>query len=49
MRKKSKKLNILCEIIRFTSGESLLFYLEDNPNKFQIILLTNMIWISVTD
>lgn len=39
IKKISKKLNILCEIIRFTSGESLLFYLEDNPNKFQIIYL----------
>jgi len=35
----SKKLNIHFEIIRFNNGESLLFYLEDNPNKFQIIFL----------
>ena len=35
----SKKLNISFEIIRFNNGESLLFYLEDNPNKFQIIFL----------
>ena len=35
----SKKINLSYEIIRFNNGESLLFYLEDNPNKFQIIFL----------
>lgn len=35
----AKKLNISLEIIRFKSGESLLFYLADNPNKFEIIYL----------
>ncbi|MDY0277534.1 MAG: LytTR family DNA-binding domain-containing protein [Acholeplasma sp.] len=35
----AKKLNLPFEIIRFKSGESLLFYLEDNPNKFHLIYL----------
>ncbi len=35
----TKKHDILHEIIRFTSGESLLFYLEDHPNQFDIIYL----------
>ncbi len=35
----AKKLNINLDIIRFSSGESLLFYLEDHPNKFQLIYL----------
>lgn len=35
----ANKLNLPFEIIRFKSGESLLFYLEDNPNKFNIIYL----------
>ncbi|MFA7416938.1 MAG: LytTR family DNA-binding domain-containing protein [Acholeplasma sp.] len=33
------KLNISVDIIRFSSGESLLFYLEDHPNKFNLIYL----------
>ena len=35
----AQKLNLPFEIIRFKSGESLLFYLEDNPNKFHLIYL----------
>jgi len=35
----AKKMNINLDIIRFSSGESLLFYLEDHPNKFQLIYL----------
>lgn len=30
---------LLVDIIRFKNGESLLFYLEDQPNKFDIIYL----------
>src|SRR5690606_14512956 len=33
------KHKLLVDIIRFKNGESLLFYLEDNPNKFEIIYL----------
>lgn len=33
------KLNYDIEVIRFKNGESLLFYLADNPNKFHIIYL----------
>ncbi|VEU79866.1 LytR/AlgR family response regulator transcription factor [Haploplasma axanthum] len=35
----SQKLKINLEIIKFTSGESLLFYLEDYPTQFDIIYL----------
>src|SRR5690554_483702 len=35
----AKKNNLLIDIIRFKSGEALLFYLEDHPNKFNIIFL----------
>lgn len=35
----AKKNNLLVDIIRFKSGEALLFYLEDHPNKFNIIFL----------
>ena len=35
----SKKLNVHLDIIRFSSGESLLFFLEDEPDKFQLIYL----------
>lgn len=31
--------NLMYDIIRFISGEALLFYLEDYPNKFDIIYL----------
>lgn len=33
------KQNILVDIQRFKNGESLLFYLEDHPNKFDLIYL----------
>lgn len=39
INKIAKKLNIDYEVIRFSNGESLLFYLADNPNKFHIIYL----------
>ncbi len=35
----ANKHQLLVDIIRFKNGESLLFYLEDNPNKFEIIYL----------
>ena len=35
----AKKLNIDLDIHQFSSGESLLFHLEDYPNHFQIIYL----------
>lgn len=35
----ANKHQLLVDIIRFKNGESLLFYLEDNPNKFDIIYL----------
>ena len=35
----ANKHKSLVDIIRFKNGESLLFYLEDNPNKFDIIYL----------
>ncbi len=35
----SVKHKYLIEIVRFRNGESLLFYLEDHPNKFDIIYL----------
>ena len=35
----ANKHKLLVDIIRFKNGESLLFYLEDNPNKFDIIYL----------
>ncbi len=38
----AKKYNLLLETIRFASGESLLFYLNDHPNKFQLIYLDIM-------
>lgn len=38
----AKKFNLLLETIRFSSGESLLFYLNDHPNKFQLIYLDIM-------
>lgn len=38
----SQKFNIHLDITRFSSGESLLFYLADNLNKFQIIYLDIM-------
>src|SRR5690606_7179008 len=33
------KHKLIVDIIRFKNGESLLFYLEDNPNKFDMIYL----------
>lgn len=39
INKLSKKLGILHEVIKFESGESLLFYMEDLPTKFNIIFL----------
>lgn len=38
----AQELNLMIEIIRFNSGESLLFYLEDTPNKFHMIYLDIM-------
>lgn len=38
----ANNLDILYEIIKFDSGESLLFFLEDYPNKFDIIYLDIM-------
>lgn len=35
----SSKHHLLIDVIRFKNGESLLFYLEDHPNKFDIIYL----------
>ncbi len=35
----SNNRKLLVDIIRFKNGESLLFYLEDHPNKFDIIYL----------
>ncbi|WP_162146857.1 LytR/AlgR family response regulator transcription factor [Acholeplasma granularum] len=42
IKSSAKELNLMVEIIRFNSGESLLFYLEDHPNKFDIIYLDIM-------
>ncbi len=39
----ANKHHLLVDIIRFKNGESLLFYLEDNPNKFEIIYLDILI------
>lgn len=33
------KYQLLVDIIRFKNGESLLFYLDDQPNKFDLIYL----------
>lgn len=39
LNKIAKKLNLNIDITRFSSGESLLFYLEDHLNKFDLIYL----------
>ena len=35
----SLKHQLMIDVIRFKNGESLLFYLEDHPHKFDIIYL----------
>lgn len=45
IKKIANKHQLLVDIIRFKNGESLLFYLEDNPNKFDIIYLDVLIGV----
>ena len=42
INKLSEKNNYACRVETFKSGESLIFELEYNPNRFNIIIIDNI-------